>query len=108
MIPTVHISTALLLASTEEYAAVDRRMLRELGIRELKILTSGAEGARLLRTTGTLAFRPEAIFCAEILADMPGVDFLDLIRLHPDLTETPVLLLTSGTAPALEIGRAHV
>ncbi len=103
MIPSLHISSALLLASSEELAAVDRRMLRAIGVRHLKMLTSGTQAARLLcgeENTPPPAL-PDAVFCADALTDMSGVELLELLRLHPRTLSLPVLLLTGSNAPEL-------
>lgn len=94
---------ALVLAPREEVAKVDRNALREAGIRQVRILSSGVEAARLLAgpATGTpeerlaaAALGPDAdlVLCHDQLADMSGDDFVRLIRLHPRLLPFPALV----------------
>ena len=96
-------SRALVLAPREDVAKVDRNALREAGIRQVRILSSGVEAARMLAgpTTGTpeeriaaAALRPDAdlVLCHDQLADTSPHPPVRLIRLHPRLLPFPALV----------------
>jgi CheY-like chemotaxis protein len=100
-------TSALLLARHEDHAVVDRRSLRQAGIRCIRVLTSGAEAARLL--SGRQAFAddlpfPDLALCDEQLSDMSGQEFLSLIRSHPKLAVFPVLVALLDDTPAVRSG----
>ncbi len=87
-------TNALLLAQREDLAAVDKRALREAGIRNTTILFSGAEAARQLsQPEGSII---QVVLCSEQLADMRGEEFVRLIRLHPRLRLLPVIYVESS------------
>ena len=87
--PAYSFTNVLLLAEREDLAAVDRRALREAGLRNITIESSGCEAARLLsRPEGSIV---QVVLCNEQLADMSGDEFVHLVRLHPRLLLLPVL-----------------
>lgn len=101
-------TTALLLVRHEDHAVVDRRALRDAGIRNVKVLTSGVEAARILHTNALVAARPGAfkegpdlVFCHEQLGDMTGDAFVRLIRLHPLLLPFPILVAVASDTHAV-------
>lgn len=89
-------TSAVLLVRHEDLAIVDRRVLREAGVRHIQVLSSGVETARLLRA-GVESGKemPEMILCHDQIADMTGDDFVRLIRLHPRLRAFPVVMAVS-------------
>ena len=90
--------TALLLVDAESNAAVDRRALREAGLTQVRILTSGIQAARLLagRDPDEPRYRPDVILCHKKLADMEGQQLVELVRLHPRLLALPILMVVSS------------
>ncbi|WMW66977.1 response regulator [Nitratidesulfovibrio liaohensis] len=102
--------SALILAPREELSAVDRRALRQTGIRNVAVLTSGTEAARkLARQRRALAGERDTaqpasdavppvdvVLCHEQLADMSAPDLLRLLRSYPRLLDLPVLVVSSA------------
>ncbi|MEG2140984.1 MAG: response regulator, partial [Bilophila sp.] len=107
--PAVPFTSALLLVRHEDLAVVDRRALREAGIRSVRVLSSGVEAARILHTAATesakleMTFRddPNLVLCHEQLADMTGDEFVRLIRLHPLLMPFPILMAVASDTTAI-------
>ena len=96
--------SVLLLARHEDHAVVDRQILRSMGIRTIRILTSGVEAARILSGEQRLADDqpfPDLVLCDEQLSDMTGQDFLALIRSHPKLAGFPVIVSLRRDTPAV-------
>jgi len=89
-------STALLLASQFEMAAVDRQALKGAEIQVNSILTSGIEAATYLNTAQANAQQlPDFILCHEQLTDMTGKEFITLMRKHSDFMSYPIILAVS-------------
>lgn len=90
----------LLLCSNDDYAALEKRALREAGIRALRMLSSGARAARLLAGLEKYPddFRPDIVICTQKLADMDGEQFCDIVRLHPFLLAVPILLIMPSSS----------
>ncbi len=84
--------SVLLLGKSEELVYIDRKMLRVCGVGRPVFSRNGAKTARFL---GALpkSKHPAFIFCTEP-ADMDSLRFLGLIRLHPDLLDLPLILVT--------------
>ena len=97
-------ASALLLVRHEDHAVVDRQSLRGLGIRSIRVLTSGAEAARVLcgrqRIADSLPF-PDFVLCDDQLADMTGLEFLALLRSHPKLASFPIIMALNRDTPAV-------
>jgi len=97
-------TSVLLLVRNEDHSVVDRQSLRSLGLRTIRVVTSGVEAARMLcgrqRFTDELPF-PDVALCDEQLADMTGMEFLSLIRNHPKLAQFPVIMAIKHDTPAL-------
>ena len=97
-------ASALLLVRHEDHAVVDRQSLRGLGIRSIRVITSGAEAARILcgrqRIADSLPF-PDFVLCDDQLADMTGLEFLALLRSHPKLASFPVIMALNRDTPAV-------
>lgn len=85
----------LLLSESESKAALDRRSLRDAGVSEIRLLTSGITAARLLAGMEKDKFRPDILVCGERLADMEGEQFCAIVRQHPLLLGLPILLVLS-------------
>lgn len=102
--------SALILAPREELSAVDRRALRQAGIRNVAVLTSGAAAARMLArqrrarpgerdtapSPGNTTPPFDVVLCHEQLADMTALDLLQLLRSYPRLLDLPVLVVSSA------------
>lgn len=97
-------TSVLLLARHEDHAVVDRQSLRRVGIRAVRMLTSGAEAARILsgmqRLTDNAPF-PDLALCDEQLSDMTGLEFLALMRSHPRLASFPVIMALMRDTPSV-------
>ncbi len=98
----VPFTTALLLVQDETNAVIDRRALREAGIANIKIFTSGVMAARLLVDTqqDDDEAAPDVVLCHTNMADMSSEDFVALIRLHPALLFTPVIFIAGYNSDA--------
>lgn len=89
--------SALLLTDDEVNASADRTALRGAGVRQVRLLTSGADAARYLADSVKTVLYPvtEVIFCLPQLADMNAAEFAGLIRAHPLLAHIPLLAVTA-------------
>lgn len=103
-------TSALLLVRHEDHAVVDRRTLRDAGIRTIKVLTSGVEAARILHTSALIAVRPggfregpDLVLCHEQLGDMTGDEFVRLIRLNPLLLPFPIIVAVASDTRAVRL-----
>lgn len=87
--------SALLLTDHNTNASVDRTVLRAVGVRQVRVLTSGVEAARYLaeRVHKVLPPSTELVVCLPALADMGAADFAALTRLHPLLNYMPLLAI---------------
>lgn len=93
--------SAFLLVRSEDMAVVDRRVLRDAGIRHIQVLSSGVEAARKLAEDSSTGSGPDMVLCHEQLADMSGDEFVRLVRLHPALAPFPVIMAVTADSPAL-------
>ncbi len=97
-------SSVLLLVRHDDHAVVDRQSLRRVGFRAIRVMTSGADAARVLcgrqRLTDGPPF-PDVILCDEQLADMTGLEFLTLVRSHPKLADFPIIMALNRDTPAV-------
>lgn len=98
-------TSALLLVDAESNAAVDRRALREAGLTQIRVLTSGIQAARLLAglTPEEPAFRPDVVFCHRKMADMEGFQLAELLRMHPYLLTIPLVVVAGNNVEAARI-----
>ncbi len=87
--------SVLLLSESESLAALDRRALREVGVTQIQVMTSGIAAARILAglAPNPGGLQPDVIVCAQKLEDMDGERFCAILRLHPRLLAMPVLLI---------------
>lgn len=94
-------SSVFLLVRSEELALLDRRALRDTGVRQITVLTSGIQAARKLAESvaKTIADKPEMVLCHEQLADMSSDIFIRLVRMHPALVPFPILMVVSTNTP---------
>ena len=105
---TIH---ALFLAEDDSSLALDRKVLRQIGVTQTQLFVSGrkaldylqvmAGGAALAAngadmTSGSTAL-VDVIICNERLADMTGLRFLSHVRSLSGLEKTPALFLVSNT-----------
>lgn len=92
---------ALLLAEDEAGLALDRKVLRQIGIVNTQFFSSGRKALdhlRLLASGDTRsATRNESlIICAERLEDMTGLHFLTHVRSLPGASDIPALFLVGN------------
>lgn len=105
---------AFFLAEDEQALALDRKVLRRLGVTQALFFASG--GKALLHLKDTLAvsaaangdIRPaaaplEMIICSERLADMNGLQFLAHIRSLAGYRDIPAVLLVSNAQSPLAV-----
>ena len=86
---------ALLLGNARTCISSDRTWLRKFGIEVPETLASGAQGL------DSLIARPrDFVLCGQTLADMSGLDFIRLARLHPGLQTLPVILVSTDNTRA--------
>lgn len=113
--PVLPFTSVLVLAAREGEAATDRTELRRNGVRHVHIMQSGIEAARLLdlqsRNKEANTGRPpvELVICDEQLADISGLEFLQIVRSHPQLASLPVVLVghsatREGVLEAIQAG----
>lgn len=98
-------SNALLLARHEDVAMLDRRALRDAGIRNIKVFTEGLQAARSLAESCLKLNRigeTDVILCHEKLADMTGEEFVRLIRLHPLLENFPIIVAVDTNTKSVQ------
>ena len=95
----------LLLGENETSVSIDKQMLRGSGATRIIFASSGMACARMLASLPKENL-PSFVFCSS-LEDMDSVQWLHLIRLHPNLAELPVLLVHSQipTQTLLEVAR---
>jgi CheY-like chemotaxis protein len=97
-------TSALIMARHEDHAVIDRQLLRNAGIRSVRVLTSGADAARKLSenksSPETWPF-PDIILCDSQLADMSGHEFTLLARMHPDLQNLSIVMAANDDSPEL-------
>lgn len=92
----------LLLCENEKSAQLERRILRDAGFTQLRVLTSGIEAARLLAGL-TEDPRPALTICHHKLGDMDGEQFCAIIRQHPLLLGYPALLIMPNDSEAEQL-----
>jgi CheY-like chemotaxis protein len=95
------VTTAFLLVQSEDFAVIDRRALREAGIGQVRVITSGVYAARVLsgKEQHDLLAMPDIVLVHRQLADMTGAEFVELVRSHPRLAALPVLYVSSAETP---------
>lgn len=96
--PNCSFTSALLLTDAESNAIVDRRALREAGIGQIRVMTSGVQAARLLAAQAAedVSSLPGIVLCHKTLADMDGIRLTELMRLHPRLLSLPLLMVVGN------------
>ncbi|SBV90842.1 hypothetical protein KL86DPRO_10097 [uncultured delta proteobacterium] len=116
---------ALLLAEDESCLALDRKVLRRLGVTQTQFFASGRMALDHLRnlasaapaqaangpdmTSGSVGFATSVnmLICNERLGDMTGMRFLSHVRSMPGMANIPVLFLVSnGESPIALAARA--
>ena len=87
--------SVLLLCKSEQAAAVDKRALRDAGVSSIRTMTSGLDAARIMAglEPDKPPLTPDIVVCQNKLDDIDGEQFCALLRLHPRLLGTPILLL---------------
>ncbi len=96
--PVLPFTSALLLASHEDYVVVERNALKAEGLRQIRVATKGLEVVRQYAREAQKALPPssEVIFCAPELEDMGAMAFVKLLRAHPLLAHLPLILVSSA------------
>ncbi len=79
----------LVVSKSEAHARTDRKCLRSLLGQEPRIMTSGVEAARLA-AEGSVSL----LFCDAALDEMTGLELVRLLRLHPELQELPLFVVS--------------
>lgn len=83
------VADVLIVGNSESHARTDRKCLRTLLKNKPEMRTSGVEAALIA------AARPlQLVICDEHLDDMSALEFIRLLRLHPDLQQLPVLMVS--------------
>ena len=105
MAATPTLPAVLLLCESEALGALDKRALREAGVADVRVMTSGVAAARMLAgiTPAKSGFSPEIIVCTQKLEDMDGEQFCAILRLHPRLLAMPVLLILPNDSEAEQL-----
>ena len=95
----------LLLGENDASVSIDKQMLRTSGATRILFASNGMTCARMLASLPKENL-PSFVLCAG-LEDMDAVQWLHLIRLHPNLAQLPVLLVHSQipTQTLLEVAR---
>jgi tetratricopeptide (TPR) repeat protein len=98
-------ATALLLAQSEDFAVLDRRALRDAGIGQVRVMTSGVYAARFLagKEQHDRGVMPDIVLVHHQLADMMGADFVELARSHPRLVGLSIVHVASSETPSAKI-----
>ena len=102
------LTTAILLAEDESCLALDRKVLRRLGVTQTRFFSSGRKALDCLQlaanaisagivngpdiTSGSV----DILICNERLGDMTGMRFLSHVRSLPGMERIPVLFLVSN------------
>lgn len=94
----------LVVSGNREHARADRKCLRTLLKQEPLLLRSGVEAARIA-AGGSLRL----VICDDRLEDMSGLEFVKLLRLHPEHQDTPLIMVSvdntrQAVLDALEAG----
>ena len=102
------VTTAFLLAQSEDFAVIDRRALREAGVGHVRVLTCGVCAARELaghakKEKNDQGALPDVVLVQHQLADMTGAEFVELARSHPRLADLPILHISSSETTQEEI-----
>lgn len=102
---------AILLAEDESCLALDRKVLRRLGVAQAQFFTSGRKALDHLQVLASAVAAHAAngpdmtsgssgmvdmLICNERLADMTGIRFLSHVRSMPGMADIPVLFLVSN------------
>ncbi len=90
--------TALLIVDTESNANLDRAALRDAGISQIRVLTSGLEAAKVLSAKTNEDQPVDIVFCHPRFEDMSAVQWIELIRSHPTLKYLPIVSLVGSPA----------
>ncbi len=99
-------NSALLLVDTEGNARMDKKTLRDVGIEQVQVLTSGLLAARYLSTAAS----EKTLSTADIIIshahfeDMPALQWIELMRSHPLFKNIPILGIASDEASARMLG----
>ncbi len=95
---TLPFKTALLLVDSESNANLDRAALRDAGLAQVRVLTSGVKAAKILSAKDNTDETIDIVFCHPRFEDMSAVQWIELIRSHPALKHLPVVSLVGSLA----------
>ena len=102
------LTTAILLAEDESCLALDRKVLRRLGVSQSRFFSSGrkaldclqlaanAISAGILNGPDITSGSVDILICNERLSDMTGMRFLSHVRSLPGMERIPILFLVSN------------
>lgn len=93
----------LLLCVNENSAKIDRTALRDAGLTNVRVMTSGIDAARLAAGMEKGVLPPDLVICQRHLADMDGEQFCAIIRQHPRLLGLPILLILPNDSEASQL-----
>lgn len=94
----------LLLCADENSGRVDKLALREAGLGNVRVMTSGVAAAKLLSGMIRSAPQiPDLVVCLTRLEDMDGEQFCAIIRQHPRLLGLPILLIMPNDNEAAQL-----
>ncbi len=98
-------ASVLVLAGLDGVASIDRSALHGMGVRHVRIMSSGKEAAHLLarQARGEHSDRNDAppvdlVICDSTLSDMRGIQFVRILRTHPRLATMPVIVASAGAS----------
>ena len=86
----------LLLSENQDLNVLDKKIIREAGVEKIAALLAGREAAKYLAKNYQLA-KNLLVVVNQKLEDMSGEQFCRIIRLHPKLTNIPILLILPTT-----------
>lgn len=86
----------VLVVDDQEFVrAIVRKMLEQIGIRQVAEARDGGDGLNAV-----LGQRPDVVICDVQMRPMNGLEFLKALRDMPQIAATPVLMLTAHTDQA--------
>ncbi len=90
----------ILLNENQSINTNDKKVIRDAGAAQITCGTSGYETAKNLAKNQD---HNDILIVGERLADMTGEQFCDIIRLHPKLSDLPILLIVSSENTKVEM-----
>ncbi len=81
---------ALIVSPNRAFTQTHLACLRHCGLEDFAASADGIQAAKTLRDAPF-----DLVLCEDALRDMDGLDFLRLVRLHPDLARIPAIMVSS-------------